>query len=351
MTDDLPDPDRLYQALLDRDPAYDGRVFVAVSSTGIFCRLTCPARKPRRENCTFHTSVGACLAAGYRACLRCHPMADDDPLLTRLLAALEARPAHRWTEADVAALGIDPSTARRAFRRRYDITFLEMARLRRLHEGFVTLREGGRVIEAQLDAGFASASAFRAAFARLMGRAPGKPGRDVALRADWIATPLGDMIAVGCRERLHLLEFAERRALPGELRRLARRMGGEIGIGRSDPVAQVAGELAAYFAGQGARFDTPLALHGSEFALAVWQALREIPKGETRSYAALARALGRPDAVRAVARANGANQLAIVVPCHRVLGSDGALTGYGGGLWRKQRLLEIERARPPAAIA
>ena len=336
--------DMLYDALMARDPRYDGQAFVGVTSTGVFCRLTCPARKPKRENCRFFASVGACIEAGFRPCRRCHPLgpaADADPLIRRLLEALEAEPARRWREADVAAMGFDPSTVRRSFKRQFGITFLEMARLGRLRDGFETLAVGGQVIEAQLDAGFDSPSGFRAAFARLLGQAPGRFTGDELLKADWIDTPLGPMIAVSDRSHLHLLEFVERKALPRELAVLRKQA--PIGIGRFAPTDQVEAELGAFFRGENATFRVPLALHGSPFTRTVWEALRRIPAGETRSYGALAAAIGRPTATRAVARANGANPLAIVVPCHRVIGADGSLTGYGGGLWRKERLIALER--------
>ncbi|WP_044027286.1 bifunctional transcriptional activator/DNA repair enzyme AdaA [Ruegeria sp. TM1040] len=343
---DLPDSKTLYDALVARDASYDGRAYVGVSSTGIFCRLTCPARKPKYENCQFFATPGACIEAGFRACKRCHPLnaaAGNDPLVRRLLEALEARPFYRWREEDLVAMGADPSTIRRAFKRQFGMTFLEMARQRRLREGFTTLSAGQPVISAQLEAGFESPSAFRAAFARLVGIAPGQFRKDAQLLADWIETPLGAMVAVACQHKLHLLEFADRKALPREVAKLQKRQPGGIGFGRPEVVDQAAEELGAYFTGRAARFDTPLAYHGTAFEADVWRALREIPVGQTRSYGALAQSLGRPGSSRAVARANGANQIAVMIPCHRVLGADGALTGYGGGLWRKQRLIEIER--------
>lgn len=353
---DLPDSKTLYEALVARDASYEGRAYVGVTSTGIFCRLTCPARKPRFENCRFFQTPGACIEAGFRACKRCTPLAaaaQDDPVVQRLLAALEDRPAYRWREGDISAMGLDPSTVRRSFRRHFGMTFLEMARQRRLREGFTTLKAGEPVIAAQIEAGFESPSAFRAAFARLTGLAPGRFRLGALLLADWIDTPLGPMIAVSCAHRLHLLEFADRKALPREIVRLEASQPGGIGFGRPAPTDQIAEELRGYFAGTSGQFDTPLALHGTPFQRAVWEALRKIPAGETRSYSRIAEDIGRPSATRAVARANGANQLALVVPCHRVLGADGSLTGYGGGLWRKQRLIEIEtglaRARGTAA--
>lgn len=343
---DLPDHDTLYAALLARDDRFDGQAFVCVSSTGVFCRLTCPARKPRPENCTFHATIGECIAAGFRPCKRCHPLqaaALADPTIASLLQALDERPDLRWSEEHVVQLGYDLSTVRRSFKRQFGMTFLEMARQRRLREGFEALASGGKVITAQHEASFESASAFRAAFARLLGRAPADLRPDRLLRATWIPTPLGDMIAVSSRSHLHLLEFVDRKGLPMALKRLQAASKADIGIGAMPPSDQAAAELAEYFAARSGRFQTPLAFAGSAFTRQVWEALREIPAGETRSYADIARRIGRASATRAVARANGANQIALMIPCHRVIGADGSLTGYGGGLWRKQRLIEIER--------
>lgn len=344
----IPDPDSLYQALLARDPQYDGRAFVGVASTGIFCRLTCPARKPLRRNCSFFDSAAACLEAGFRPCKRCHPLGEIAPAHQALLAALEQDPARRWSEADLVALGHDPSTLRRAFRRQFGMTFLDLARQARLRHAARHLAQGGTVIEAQLEAGFDSASGFRAAFARLLGHAPAQMAEAALLRADFIDTPLGGMVALVDDHALHLLEFTSRPALGAELRRLSALTKGRIGLGRSAITDQLEADLARYFAAESAQFTTPMVLHGTPFTRAVWQALQTIPPGETRSYSQIARQIGRPEAVRAVARANGANQLAVLIPCHRVIGADGSLTGYGGGLWRKERLIALE-ARLAAA--
>lgn len=343
---DLPDDDTLYAALVNRDLAYDGRAFVGVTSTGIFCRMVCPARNPKRENCRFFETVADCLEAGFRPCKRCHPLeaeAGTDPMVRDLVDELQADPAYRWTEADIVNRGLDPSTVRRAFKRAFGTTFLHMARLSRLRDGFETLASGGRVIDAQVDAGFDSASGFRTAFARLLGQSPAHFSGDERLKADWFTTPLGTMIVVSDRSSVHLLEFAERKALPRELTRLRSAAHGGIGIGRFEPADRIEAELQTFFDGDRAQFETPLTLHGSPFTKEVWAELMRIPAGETRSYSDVARAIGRPSATRAVARANGANQIAIVVPCHRVVGMDGSLTGYGGGLWRKQRLIDLER--------
>lgn len=343
---DLPETDTLYAALCNRDDTYEGRAWVGVTSTGIFCRLTCPARKPKPENCQWYDSVGACIEAGFRPCKRCHPlapMAEAEPVIQTLLEALERRPSYRWSEGDIARMGLDASTARRAFKRHFGMTFLEMARQRRLREGFTTLAKGRPVIEAQLDSGFESPSAFRSAFAKLLGQNPSDFAADALLRADWIDTPLGPLVAVCDQHALHLLEFVDRKALPTSLKKLQTLSKGSLGFGRFEITDQVKSELAAFFSGNRDTFDVKLAYHGSPFTQEVWDELRTIPAGETRSYSDMANAIGRPSSVRAVARANGANQIALIVPCHRVIGADGSLTGYGGGLWRKQRLIELER--------
>lgn len=346
MLTNLPDHDTLYKALVARDPAYDGRAYVGVTTTGVFCRLTCPARKPNPNNCRFFDSVAECFQAGFRPCLKCKPVAPSataDPAIRLLLDALKDRVGHRWTESDVVALGLDPSTVRRVFKRQFGITFLEIARLDRLRGGFAKLAEGGRVIDAQLEAGFESPGAFRAAIARLLGQPPSAFVTDGLLRIHWIETPLGPMVVVADTRSIHLLEFIDRKALPQQLESLKARSKGSIGIGRTAATDQLAQELAAYFGGQSAEFTVPITLVGSAFTVSVWNELRRIPAGATRPYSEVARAIGRPSATRAVAHANGANQIAIVVPCHRVIGLDGSLTHYGGGLWRKQKLIEIER--------
>ncbi|MDN5567362.1 MAG: trifunctional transcriptional activator/DNA repair protein Ada/methylated-DNA--[protein]-cysteine S-methyltransferase [Paracoccus sp. (in: a-proteobacteria)] len=343
---DVPSHDHLYAALLARDPAYEGVALVGVTSTGIFCRLTCPARKPLAQNCRWFGTAAEAMHAGFRPCLRCKPQgaqADAHPVIRDLMAALAQSPTRRWSEAGVAARGHDPSTVRRLFRAHFGQSFLQIARAARLRQGITTLNTGGRMIDAQLDSGFDSASGFRRAFAQLFGHPPHQLTVDGDLRADWLQTPLGGMIAIADRSALHLLEFIDRKALPAGLRKLSALAGGHIGLGRTAITDLTETALEAFFAGRQGRLDVPLHLAGTPFQHRVWQELRKIPAGQTRSYAQLAAAIGQPSAVRAVAGANGANRLALVVPCHRVIGADGTLTGYAGGLWRKEKLIALER--------
>ena len=175
---------------------------------------------------------------------------------------------------------------------------------------------------------------------------PGRPPARTApvVRLAVIETKLGPMIAGATAEQLVLLEFADRRMLHTQFKRLGRYLQCTFELGDNSVLADTRRQLAEFFADERIDFDLPLLTPGTPFQRRVWQELTTIPAGSTRSYAEQARALGQPEAVRAVARANGDNRIAIVIPCHRVIGSDGSLTGYGGGLWRKQALLERETA-------
>jgi len=342
----LPSRSDMVTAYQNGDSSYDGVFFTAVRTTGIFCRPTCPARKPKRENCEFFPDAQGALLASYRPCARCRPLShpnETSDVVRRLVEAVEREPLKRWRDADFDALAVHASTARRQFQRRFGMTFVEYARARRLGSAFKAIRSGERVIDAQLDAGFESSSGFRDAFARIMGAPPASRATR-ALFAAWLDTPLGPMTAVADEHALHLLEFVDRRGLEREIERLRLRQKAGIAPGRTAPIVQIEQELAEYFAGRSMTFETPLARpSGSPFQNAVWDALLTIPPGETWSYAQLARAVGSPRAVRAVGTANGANQLAIVIPCHRVINTTGELGGYAGGLPRKRWLLDHER--------
>lgn len=334
-----------YQALLDKNPEYEGIFYVGVKSTGVFCRPTCPARKPKFENCEFFETAQEALLASFRPCKRCRPLSHPhqvSKLVATLVNAVEANPEKRWKERDFQELSVDASTARRQFKKRFGMTFVEYARARRMGIAMKQIREGDSVIEAQLDAGYESSSGFRDAFSRITGAAPTRFGRRKILKASWLDTRLGPMIAIGDEEALYLLEFVDRRGLEREVERLRQRTRSAILPGITEPIRFIENELNQYFKGHLKEFKTPLHLLGSPFQKRVWEELQKIPFGETRSYAELAATIGKPSAFRAVANANGENQFAIVIPCHRVINSNGELGGYGGGLPRKKWLLAHE---------
>ncbi|MXQ10286.1 bifunctional transcriptional activator/DNA repair enzyme AdaA [Microvirga makkahensis] len=339
------DDDTLFAALIARDPSYEGFAYAGVKTTGIFCRLTCPARKPKRSNVIFFGSCEDAQEAGFRPCLRCKPLERRRPAsgaLETLRERIRTEPERRWSAEDVRALGYDPSTARRAFQREYGVTFAQYARSQRLGVAVGRLRQGGSVMDAQLDAGYESGSGFREAITKLVGDAPARATGQPILTARWLDTPIGAMLAIADGTGVHLLEFADRTALPTEIARLRTRVGA-ICFGDSSILEKLSFQVERYFSGRSSSLDVPVVQRGSVFEASVWDALRRIPVGDTRSYGEIARLIGRPDAPRAVARANGANQVAVIVPCHRVIGADGSLTGYGGKLWRKKWLLEHER--------
>ncbi len=340
----LPAVDEMYNALVRRDANYEGVLFAAITTTGVFCRPVCPARKSKREHVEFFSNAAAALHAGYRPCKRCRPLETASaPLVQQLVEAVETEPDVKWTSADLLARGIDPDTARRHFQKHFGLTFAGYARSRRMGEALASIRTGRSVTDAQLDAGFSSASGFRDAFHRLFGTAPRHGHTAAVLRGSWIESPLGAMLAIADDTALHLLEFVERRGLSKEIERLRKRRAAVVVPGRTPPIDRIEAELDAYFSGRDLIFRTPITRQATPFQEAVWDTLVAIPAGETRSYAQIAAATGKPAAVRAVAQANGANPLALIVPCHRVIGSDGSLTGYGGGRWRKRWLIDHEQ--------
>ncbi len=342
----LPPADTMYRALVARDSTFEGIFFVGVRTTGIFCRPTCPAKKPARENVDFFATPSEALHGGYRPCLRCTPMDPEQrppKLIERLRAEVERAPSGRLTDKELAALQIDPSTARRQFQRHYGMTFQAYHRARRMGLALREVRRGESVSQAKSESGFDSASGFREAFTRVFGDPPSSAKTQPALFAERIDTPLGAMLAVAGDEGLRLLEFTDRRALERELKILRQRLRTNVVPGEHRYLEQVRTELSEYFAGKRRDFETPLAPVGSPFQLRTWETLCSIPYGETRSYSWMADRLGNPGARRAVGRANGTNMLCLIVPCHRVIRADGTLCGYGGGLWRKKWLLDHEQ--------
>jgi AraC family transcriptional regulator of adaptative response/methylated-DNA-[protein]-cysteine methyltransferase len=347
----LPSTQTMYTALLERDSTFEGVFYVGIKTTDIFCRPTCPARKPRFENVEYFSSPQEALYAGYRPCLRCHPLdkqKQKPELVKKLGDAIENLPNCKITNQDLHRMGIDPSTARRQFQRTYGMTFQAYQRARRMGEALHEIRNGEKVITTQVNQGFTSASGFWEAFKQVFGTPPSQADAVHCLQARWIETPLGPMLALADRDGLLLLEFVDRRGLEKEIARLRRQTKSVVVPGNNSTLEKVSEELKNYFEGTSANFNVPLVVRGSAFEHAVWRLLQQIPPGKTWSYRQLAEKLGQPTATRAVGNANGRNILALVIPCHRVIRADGSLSGYGGGVWRKKWLLEHEQDMKPA---
>jgi AraC family transcriptional regulator of adaptative response/methylated-DNA-[protein]-cysteine methyltransferase len=337
------------RAFYGQDASYDGVFVTGVRTTGIFCRPSCTAKKPLRRNVEFFETVKDALFAGYRPCLRCRPLeAEGKPpaWVAGVLAALEQEPERRLRASELRRMGVTPERARRYFLRTYGMSFDAYCRAQRLGRGLKRLREGEDLASAALDAGYDSESGFREAFGKHFGRAPGRARGAEVVTAAWLRTPLGPMIAGSTSQGVCLLEFTDRRMLEAQLETLGRRLGMPLVPGDSAPLDQLGSELAEYFAGRRRAFEVSLHVSGTPFQEKVWKELARIPYGETRSYEDVAKRVGSPGAMRAVGTANGMNRIAIVLPCHRVVNKGGKLGGYGGGLWRKQRLLALEQGQP-----
>lgn len=276
----LPPITEMEQAYRERDASYNGVFFLGVRTTGIFCRPVCPARKPLPGNVEYFASAGDALLAGYRPCKRCRP--------TGTLG------------------GATPSAIPRG-------------------------------------SGLDADGGFDDAFQRTFGMAPAADADGPHVFVSWLQSPVGPLVVGATEDGICLLEFSDRQRLERQFTTLRRAFSGRVVTGTNRHLEALNAELAEYFAGTRRRFSVALAYSGTPFQRRVWEELLGIPYGETRSYEGLALALRQPLAVRAVGHANGRNPIAIVIPCHRVIGKDGGLGGYGGGLRRKQDLLDLER--------
>ncbi|WP_339735639.1 methylated-DNA--[protein]-cysteine S-methyltransferase [uncultured Gimesia sp.] len=343
----LPDRDAMYAALVQRNSSFEGVFVAAIRTTGIFCRPSCSARKPKPENVEYYPDAKTALANGYRECKICRPLVplgSTPDWLQPLIEEVEQDATIRLQAEDLRERGLDPVRVRRWFQKLHGMSFAAYLRMRRINQAFSQIQHKTPVTDAAFQSGYESLSGFGEGFKKTMGTAPAKSNGQQVIAVSRILTPLGPMLAGATEQGICLLEFTDRRMLETQLDRLQKRLNAKALPGDSPFFAQLEGQLQSYFAGKRTEFDLPLITPGTEFQQKVWAALQTIPCGETRSYREQAEIIGQPKAVRAVARANGDNRIAILIPCHRVIGADGSLTGYGGGLWRKQRLLEIENA-------
>jgi AraC family transcriptional regulator of adaptative response/methylated-DNA-[protein]-cysteine methyltransferase len=346
MLQELPPKEQMYTALINRNSKYEGIFVVGVQTTGIFCRPTCPARKPKIENVEFFSSSKQALDSGYRPCKRCNPLQSKDKTpqwVETILKEVEQDLTAKWTDSKVEAFGIPPNRLRRWFKKHHNMTFHGYLRLRRLGKALGQIKYGENTAQVAYNHGYESLSGFRGAMKDLIGQ-PVVKGKDTTIvHLNRIQTPLGPMLAGTTDTALCLLEFVDRRMLQTQLQRLQKKLQCSYVPGSNTIMKQVADQLEQYFEGSLNQFAISLKMPGTDFQQSVWHQLQTIPYGDTRSYKEQAQHIGNEKAVRAVARANGDNRIAIIIPCHRVIGSDGSLTGYGGGLWRKKYLLNLEQ--------
>jgi AraC family transcriptional regulator of adaptative response/methylated-DNA-[protein]-cysteine methyltransferase len=342
--------DERYEALRRRDPRADGTFYYAVATTGVYCRPSCAARLANRRNVRLFASPAAAEAAGFRACKRCRPLGQDDrermdATIARVCAHIDDASPEVPTLAALAEIaGLSPYHFHRAFTRKLGLSPRRYAAARRAERLGRRVREAPRVTDAAYDSGFGSSSRFYEEAGRALGMTPtafrtGGAGERIRVAA--AESSLGALVVAATERGVCAVRFGDDPAAIGVALR-AEFPG--AAFTDSDPdldawiqalVARVEGDLASPH--------VPLDLRGTAFQRRVWDALATIPGGERVSYAELARRIGMPGGARAVARAVGANPVAVVVPCHRVVGSDGGMRGYRWGVERKRALLARER--------
>ncbi len=338
--------EQMYKAFVERNSEYEGLFYAGVKTTGIFCRPTCTARKPKSENIEYFSSTRDALVSGYRPCKICRPLenkGEAPDTIKKILSLLEKNPSSTIKDSDIRALGAEPNAVRRWFKQNHGVTFHTFKRMLKINTVFPAVLKGTDVVTATMDSGYESISAFSDAFKTITGVNPSDADKGNIITISRFTTPLGPMIAGTSDEGLCLLEFFDRRALNTEIAYLSKHYSARLVFGTNPLLKETEKQITEYFCGLRTKFTIKIAFPGSEFQRKIWEILLSIPFGETISYKKEAMIFGNMKAVRAVANANGHNRIAIIIPCHRVLGDDGSLTGYGGGIWRKQWLIEHER--------
>jgi AraC family transcriptional regulator of adaptative response/methylated-DNA-[protein]-cysteine methyltransferase len=340
------DIDQAWAAFERRDRSWDGRVIGAVKTTGIYCKPSCPARRPKRENVEFFLDGESALGAGYRPCLRCKPdeVGRDREAVTKAASLIEAADEPPLLAELAEAVGYAPHHFQRIFTRDMGVSPAAYARGVRARRAEAHLKEDKSVTEAMYDAGYAAPSRFYADAKERLGMTPSAwrdGGKGETIRYVVTDSAIGPLLIAATEKGICMINF------DADEDRLKRQFSRATIIPDDGTIAPwVEGALMAIDEPNAAP-DLPVDIRGTAFQEAVWRELRKIPLGETRSYADIARAIGHPGATRAVGTANGSNPVPVVVPCHRVIRSDGSLGGYGGGLDRKRILLAAEGASLP----
>jgi len=345
--------DPRWAAVAARDCAHDGRFFYAVRSTGIYCRPSCPARRPKPEQVVFHATAEEAEQAGYRACLRCKPKQPKaSPLgwIERLCRYIEAQPQPPTLAALAAHAGMSPFHLQRTFKAATGLTPAAYARGQRAQRVHRTLARAGSVTDAIYEAGFGSSGRFYETSANMLGMTPGRyrqGGVGTTIRYATGRCSLGSVLAA-CSERGLCAIFLGDHpgALVDDLK--ARYPAAKLQAADA-AFAQTLAAVVQLIDRPALGIALPLDIRGTAFQQRVWAALRALPVGGRISYAELAQWIGRPRSVRAVASACAANPLAVAVPCHRVVGAQGQLKGYRWGVERKRALLERERREEATA--
>lgn len=341
--------DPRWQAVCDRDSAFDGRFFFAVRSSGVYCRPSCPARRPSPANVVFYASGHEAEAAGFRACLKCHPARPEQwtlksDIVTEICRTLETSETIPNLDDIARKAGFSSHHFHRLFKAATGLTPRQYAIEHRAKRVRDCLANGGSITAAIHGNGFSSSSRFYEGADKMLGMTPGQyksGGTGMNISYAIGDSSLGKIL-VAATERGICAIFLDNDADPMVADLRQRFPKASIGPAGED-FAETVAKVAAFAENPKNGIDLPLDLRGTAFQLRVWNALRDIPPGKTTTYGEIAKQIGAPDAVRAVGTACGANHVSLVVPCHRVIGKDGKLTGYRWGVERKKKLLDRER--------
>ncbi len=350
-----PTDDTRWDALVGRDAEADGTFFYAVKTTGVFCRPSCASRLPLRANVTFFDDTAGARAAGFRPCKRCQPegLPREREIVIRACAVLDAHPHDRLTLAQLSdAVHLSPFHLQRLFKRVVGVSPRQYQAAGRGAALRDALRGGAPVTRAAVDAGYGSSSRLYASASRELGMLPSAFRRHGAgWRIDYAiaSTSLGQVLVAATGNGVCSIAFADTRA--ALLDELTATFANAERVESPDRIAPFVAQIEAYLSGAQHRIDLPLDVGATAFRLRVWDALRRIPYGETRSYTQIAAALGAPRAVRAVAGACASNPVALAIPCHRVVRQGGAPAGYRWGVARKLALLDAEARQAPGERA
>jgi len=338
--------DAFYDALLRRDSSYVGIFYAAVKTTSVFCISTCRARKPKKENVVFYKTYTQALKNGFRPCKICCPTENSSKTPEKIVEAIKLvkdNPKKKISDSVLRENHISPDSVRRWFKKHYGITFHGFQRMYRINNAYKELKDGKKTTDTAFQTGYESLSGFGYTFKKLVGKSPANSNAHNIILINRLTTPLGPMIVCATENGICLLEFTDRKMLETEFRDLQKLLNASILIGENPHVKQLKQEIQEYFEGKRSNFEVSLDTPGSVFQNSVWTNLRNIPFGTTSTYAEQAKGLNKLGAARAVARANGMNRVSIVIPCHRIIGANGDLKGYGGGIERKKWLIDHER--------
>lgn len=336
-----------YKALIDRKESFVGIFFVGVKTTSVFCIATCRARKPKLENVEFYTTFKEALDNGYRPCKICKPTENANQApeqVEQAIKLVKENPKEKITDYQLRQIEISPEVVRRWFKKHYGMTFQSYQRMYRINNALLELKKGKNTTNTAFDTGYESLSGFGYTFKKLVGKSPSHSKNKHIILINRLTTPLGPMFICATDNGICLLEFVDRRMLETEFKDLQRLLNANIISGENEHIKQAKIEIKEYFEGSRKIFDVKLETPGTDFQNQVWKCLQEIDYGKTSTYQKQAENINNPKAIRAVASANGYNRISIIVPCHRVIGKDGKMTGYGGGIERKKWLIEHEQS-------